>query len=107
MGELVPAAGVGNIPIPIWVLERGKGIVQLCDVLEVLGARTTNLISVCQLVAKGMNINFRDDGAEVYRDWLLSAIAIKVKRMYTLVNREVRFEEAFSESGGDHSQLTL
>jgi len=67
-GELVPAAEVGNIRLPIWVLGRGKGIVQLCDVLYNPGARTTNLISVSQLAAKGMNINFRDDGAEVYRD---------------------------------------
>jgi len=34
-GELVQAAGVGNIRIPIWVQGRGKGIVQLCDGLYV------------------------------------------------------------------------
>jgi len=106
-GELVPAAGVGNIRIPIWVPGRGNGIVQLCDVLYVQGAGTTNLISVSQLAAKGMNINLRDNGAEVYRDGLLSAIVIKVKRMYTLVNREVPLEEAFTMSRGDDSQLTL
>jgi len=107
MGQLVPAAGVGNIRIPILVPRRGKGILQLCDVLYVLGARTTNLISVSQLATPGMKIYFHNKGAEVYRDGLPSAIAIKAKCMYTLVNREVPFEEAFTVSGSDDSQLTL
>jgi len=54
-----------------------------------------------------MNINFCDDRAEVYRDALQSVIVIKGMHLYTLVNREVPFEEAFNMNRGDDSQLTL
>jgi len=92
-GELVPAAGVRNIRIPIWLPGRGKGIIQLCDVLYIPGAGITNLISVSQLTVRGMNVNFHHNRAEVYMDRILSGIAIKAKHMYTLVHKENRIDE--------------
>jgi len=41
-----------------------------------------------------MNLNFHQDRAKVYMNGLLSGIAIKAKRIYTLVHEETQIDEA-------------
>ena len=53
-----------------------------------------------------MNVNFHHDRAEVYMDGLLSGIAIKAKRMYTLVHKENRIDEACTVIYEETDRLT-
>jgi len=92
------------ISIGIPGIERGS--VQLCDVLHVPEASAANLISMCQLSEKGMSINIRNERMELYKDGQLSAIAIKINWMFTLVTYEIAIDKAFVMSGNDNPQLT-
>src|SRR5205807_3808736 len=87
-GELVSAAGIGNIRIPIWLPGQGRKTAQLCDVLYVPDTGITNLISVSQLTQKGMSLNFPNNKAEIYKDGVLTVIALKANRMYTIIGQE-------------------
>jgi len=53
-----------------------------------------------------MNVNFHNDRAEVYMDGLLSGIAMKAKRMYTLVHKENQIDEVYTIIYEETDRLT-
>jgi len=93
--------------ISIWIPGRGRGSVQLCDVVHVAEASAANLISICQLSEKGIAMNIRNERMELYKDGLRLAIAIKINRMFRLVTHEILIDKVFVISGNDNPQLTL
>lgn len=103
-GHLVPSVGIGNVWISIWTLGRGRGSVELCDVLNVPEAGAVNLISTCQLLEKGIAINICNERMEVYNDGLLSAIDIKINWIFMLVTHEIPLDKAFVMSGNNNPQ---
>jgi len=106
-GQFVPAVGIGNVQISIWIPGRGRSLVQLCHVLHVPEASTTNLISICPLSEKGIAMKIRNRRMELYKEGLLSAIVIRINQMFTLVTHEIPIDKAFVMSGNNNPQLTL
>jgi len=69
--------------------------VQLCKVLHVPEASAVNLISMCQLWEKGIAMKIENERMEFYKDGLLSAIVVKINRMFILVTNEILIHKAF------------
>jgi len=84
-GELVSATGIGTVRIRIWSPSQGSQMILLQEVLHIPSTGSTNLISISQLTVKEINISFKRDIAEVFRDGILMAIARKVNHLYTIL----------------------
>jgi len=95
------------MPISIWIQGRETELVHLCDVLHLPEPSTVNPISMCPLLEKHITINIGNKRMNLYKDGILSAIAIRVNRMFTLVTQEIVIDKLFLISGEDTSQLTL
>jgi len=106
-GELVSTAGIGTVRIRIWSPSQGSQTILLQEVLHIPSAGLTNLISVSQLTVKGINISFKRDIAEVFRDGILMAIAKKVERLYTILTDVSVTDEGFLISLKDPTLTTL
>jgi len=106
-GELVSAAGIGTVRIRIWSLSQGLQTILLQEVLHTPSAGSTNLNSVSQLTVKGINISFKRDIAEVFRDGILMAIAKKVDRLYTILTDPSVTDEGLLISLKDPTLTTL
>ena len=52
-------------------------------------------------------MNLLNERKELHKDRLLSVIAIKINRMFTLVTHEIPIDKAFVMSGNSNPQLTL
>jgi len=84
-GELVSAAGIGTVRIRIWSPSQGFQTILLHEVLHIPSTGSPNLISVSQLTVKGINISFKMQIAEIFRDGIRMAIAKEVDRLYTIL----------------------
>jgi len=84
-GELVSATGIGTVRIRICSPSQGSQTILLQEVLHIRNTGSTNLISVSQLTAKGINISFKRDIEDVVRDGILMPIAKKVDQLYTIL----------------------
>jgi len=106
-GELVTAPGIGTVGIRIWSPSQGSQTILLQEVLHIPSARSTNLMSVSQLTVKGINISFKRDIAEVFRDGILMAIAKKVNLLYTILTDASVTDEGLLISLNDPILTTL
>jgi len=106
-GELGSTIGIGTVCIRIWSPSQGSQTILLQEVLHIPHASSTNLISVCQLTVKGINISFKRDIAEVFRDCILMAIAKKVDRLYTILTDASVTDEGLLISLKDPTLTTL
>jgi len=106
-GELVSAARIGTVHIRIWSPSQGSQTILLQEVLHIPSPGSTNLISVSQLTVKGINISFKRDIAEVFRDGMLMAIAKKVDRLYTILTDASVTDEGLLISLKDPTLTTL
>ena len=106
-GELVSPAGIGTVRIRIWSPSHGSQTLLLQEVLHIPSAGSTNLISVSQLTVKGINISFKRDIAEGFRDGILMAIAKMVDRLYTILTDASVMDEGLLISLKDLTLTTL
>jgi len=106
-GELVSAAGISTVRIRIWLPSQASQTILLQQVLHIPSASSTNLISVSPLTVEGINISFKSDIAEVFRDSILMAIAKKVDRLYTILTDVSVTDQGLLISLKDQTLTTL
>jgi len=106
-GELVLATRIGTVPIKVWLPATGSKTILPSNVLHIPSPCSTNLISVSQLTVKGINISFKLESAEIYRDELLMVVAKKVDCLYTILTAGNGMDDTLLISLKDQTLTTL
>lgn len=79
----------------------------MSNVLHILEAGSTGLISVDQLSLKRIDVWLKRESAEVYKDGILVAIAKKVNQLYRIISEGNRHKEGLLISLTDPAPKTL
>jgi len=106
-GELVSATGIGSVRIRIWLPSQGSQTILLQEELDIPSAGSTYIISISQLTVKGINISFKRDVAEVFRNGILMAMAKKVDCLYTILTDASIMDDGFLILLNDLMLMTL